>query len=101
MRTFAEAVAKTINTDANQFIKSGELASKLMPVLTSCNHLTFDDPAEALAYSGLHLVDRYGRVSQVLENLMRIGRLPLRHAGVGREVGAAPAPGLYAHSRLL
>jgi hypothetical protein len=97
MRTFAEAVSQTLYKDGDQFAQSGELASKLPAVLTSCDRLTFDDRAEALAYSGLHLVDRYGRVSQVLEYLIRVGRLPLRIAGARMlEVGAGPAPALYA-----
>ena len=78
MRTFAEAIARTLHQDGRQFTESGELATKLKPVLTSCDHLTFDNGAEALAYAGLHLLDRYGRVNQVLEYLIRIGRLPLR-----------------------
>ncbi len=97
MRTFAEAIARTLRQDGHQFTESGELATKLKPVLTSCDHLTFDNGAEALAYAGLHLLDRYGRVNQVLEYLMRIGRLPLRIRGARvLEVGAGPAPALYA-----
>jgi ribosomal protein RSM22 (predicted rRNA methylase) len=97
MRTFAEAVAQTIYKNGDGFAQSGKLASKLSAVLTSCDHLTFDERVEALAYSGLHLVDRYGRVSQVLEYLIRIGRLPLRTAGAFMlEIGAGPAPALYA-----
>jgi hypothetical protein len=97
MRTFAEAVSQTLYKDGDQFAQSGKLASKLTAVLTSCDHLTFDDRVEALAYSGLHVVDRYGRVSQVLEYLIRVGRLPLRIAGARMlEVGAGPAPALYA-----
>jgi len=97
MRTFAEAIARTLRQDGHQFTESGELATKLKPVLTSCDHLTFDNGAEALAYAGLHLLDRYGRVNQVLEYLIRIGRLPLRIRGARvLEVGAGPAPALYA-----
>lgn len=97
MRTFAEAVTQTLCKDGDQFAQSGKLASRLPAVLTSCDTLTFDDRVEALAYSALHLVDRYGRVGQVLEYLIRIGRLPLRFAGARvLEVGAGPAPALYA-----
>lgn len=96
MRTFAEAIARTLRQDGEQFTE-GELASKLEAVLTSCDHLTFDDGAEALAYAGLHLLDRYGRVNQVMEYLIKIGRLPLRMHGTRvLEVGAGPAPALYA-----
>jgi ribosomal protein RSM22 (predicted rRNA methylase) len=97
MRTFAEAVGQTLYKDGNGFAQSGTLASKLTAVLTSCDDLKFDDPVEALAYSGLHLVDRYGRVGQVLDYLIRIGRLPLRIEGARvLEIGAGPAPALYA-----
>lgn len=97
IRTFAEAIVQTLHQDGHQFAESGELASKLPSVLTSCDHLTFDDSVEALAYAGLHLLDRYGRVSQVLEYLIHIGRLPLRIGGARvLEVGAGPAPALYA-----
>lgn len=97
MRTFAEAIVRTLHQDGHQFAESGELASKLQPVLTSCDHLAFDDRVEALAYAGLHLLDRYGRVNQVLDYLLCVGRLPLRLGGVRvLEVGAGPAPALYA-----
>jgi ribosomal protein RSM22 (predicted rRNA methylase) len=97
MRTFAQAIAQTIYRDGHQFAESGELASKLHSVLALCDHLTFDDTVEALAYSGLHLLDRYGRVNQVLEYLISRGYLPLRIKGARvLEVGAGPAPALYA-----
>src|SRR5262249_5147574 len=55
------------------------------------------DVAEALAYAGLHLLDRYGRVNQVLEYLFQIGRIPLRiHGARVLEVGAGPAPAVFA-----
>jgi hypothetical protein len=97
MRTFAEAIARTLRQDGQQFLESGVLASKLEPVLASCDHLTFDNGAEAIAYAALHLLDRYGRINQVLEYLIRIGRLPARVRGARvLEVGAGPAPALYA-----
>jgi len=97
MRTFAEAIARTLRHDGQKFSRSGELASTLERVLTSCDDLRFDNGAEALAYASLHLLDRYGRVNQVLDYLVRIGRLPLRIRGARvLEVGAGPAPASYA-----
>ena len=44
-----------------------------------------------------HLADRYGRVTQVLDQLFIRGHLPVRIGGVTiLEVGAGPAPALYA-----
>ncbi|MEV6101481.1 hypothetical protein [Nocardia sp. NPDC051981] len=66
-------------------------------VLTRCNDLIFDDPAETSAYALLHLADRYGRACQVLEHLMSAGQLPLRRKHLKiLDVGCGPAPNLYA-----
>lgn len=46
-------------------------------VLRCCDELTFDAPAEALAYLLLHLPDRYCRMFQVLERLLTAARLPI------------------------
>jgi hypothetical protein len=97
MRTFAQAIASTLRGNGQRFDNSGKVAMKLQAVLGSCDNLAFDDVAEALAYAGLHLLDRYGRVNQVLEYLFGIGRLPLRICGARvLEVGAGPAPAVYA-----
>jgi hypothetical protein len=45
-------------------------------VLTSCDVLQFNDPAQALAYLILHLSDRCCRMFQVLERLLLSARLP-------------------------
>ncbi len=97
MSTFAEAICRTLRQDGRRYTVPEEIALNLKPVLTSCDFLTFNNAAEAIAYAGLHLLDRYGRVNQVLEYLIRIGRLPLRIRGLhALEVGAGPAPALYA-----
>jgi hypothetical protein len=97
MRTFAEAVAQIVRPGGPRSVPAHEVAGLLPTALTSCDELTFDDRAEAIAYAALHLVDRYGRVTQVLERVIQAGRLPLRHRGVDvLEVGAGPAPALYA-----
>lgn len=75
----------------------GSVARNLPEALRNCDALSFSQVSEAAAYAGLHLLDRYGRVMQVLEHLMRVGRLPLRKVGIKvLEVGSGPAPALYA-----
>lgn len=97
METFAEAVHRTI-ADATRWRASLADAALLLPdALGRCDDLAFDEEAEVLAYATLHLVDRYGRILQVLEHVVGIGRLPLKRVGVtALEVGAGPAPALYA-----
>jgi len=73
-------------------------------VLTSCDVLQFNDPAQALAYLILHLPDRYCRMFQVLERLLLNARLPLgRRRGFAAadsfaaiDIGAGPGPGIFA-----
>lgn len=73
------------------------LGAKLPPTRTCCDDLWFQDYDEAAAYTVQHLTDRYGRVTQVLERLFAAGHLPLRLRQMSvLEVGAGPAPGLYA-----
>ena len=97
MTTFAQAVHRTIVSGEWWSSSLAEIAPVLPKVLRDCDSLRFETDAEVRAYAALHLVDRYGRVLQVLEYLFAIGRLPLRHAGAAvLEVGAGPAPALYA-----
>jgi ribosomal protein RSM22 (predicted rRNA methylase) len=73
------------------------MARNLPEALRNCDALSFSQTSEAATYAGLHLLDRYGRVMQVLEYLTRIGRLPLRRVGIKvLEIGSGPAPALYA-----
>lgn len=73
-------------------------------VLSSCDVLRFNDPAQALAYLILHLPDRYCRMFQVLEQLLLSGRLPLGrrrdNSAVDNfaaiDIGAGPGPGMFA-----
>ncbi len=81
MSTFAEAICRTLRQDGRRYTVPEEIALNLKPVLTSCDFLTFNNAAEAIAYAGLHLLDRYGRVNQVLEYLIRIGR----HSGLSSD----------------
>jgi len=75
----------------------GAVARSLPDVFRNCDALSFSHMSEAVAYAGVHLLDRYGRVMQVLEYLMVNGRLPLRKVGLKvLEVGSGPAPALYA-----
>lgn len=76
-------------------------------VLSSCDELQFNDPAQALAYLVLHLPDRYCRMFQVLERLLLGARLPLgRRRAVAAadsfaaiDIGAGPGPGIFAIRR--
>jgi len=62
-----------------------------------CNELAFDTEAETLAYTIWHLVDRYGRILQVLDEMLEAGHLPLRRKRMSvLEVGAGPSPAAYA-----
>ncbi len=97
METFAEAVEGTVRIATETGEQADRLARNLTPVLRSCDKLTFDELLEAIPYAALHLLDRYGRVTQVLEFLIARGCLPLRLKGVNAlEVGAGPAPALFA-----
>jgi len=80
-----------------QGISASDIVSHLPPALTSCDKLRFADPNEALAYLILHLVDRYGRVTDVLERLLEHGWLPIRRRRLTvLDIGAGPAPAVYA-----
>ena len=67
-------------------------------VLSSCDELQFNDPAQALAYLILHLPDRYCRMFQVLERLLLSAKLPLgrSHGFAAIDIGACPGPGIFA-----
>jgi hypothetical protein len=97
MTRFAEAVHQTITTEGLWTSPLADIAPWIPKVLKDCDNLRFDTDVEVRAYATLHLVDRYGRVLQVVEHLFQVGRLPLRRSGIaGLEVGAGPAPALYA-----
>lgn len=73
------------------------LGANLQPTRACCDDLLFQDYDEAAAYMVQHLADRYGRVTQVLELLFTKGHLPIRRRQLSvLEIGAGPAPGLYA-----
>ena len=73
-------------------------------VLTRCDVLQFNDPAQALAYLILHLSDRYCRMFHVLERLLLSARLPLGRrrdfsaadSFAAIDIGAGPGPGIFA-----
>jgi hypothetical protein len=97
MRTLGDAVHLTLEQHGRWFPEHRPFGPRLPDVLRKCDDLAFNDRAEALAYAALHLLDRYGRVTQILEHLMLAGRLPLRRSEIRLlEVGAGPAPALYA-----
>jgi hypothetical protein len=94
LATLCDAVTATVRYAGRP---ADMLASRLPEVLSSCDDLAFGEEDQVLAYVTLHLADRYGRVTQVLERIFAAGHLPIRRRGVRiLEVGAGPAPGLYA-----
>lgn len=67
-------------------------------VLSKCDSLSFNELEQALAYVILHLPDRYGRMFQVLEQILINGALPLgknENFSV-LDIGAGPGPGIFA-----
>lgn len=80
------------------WIDSREVLAEYPSVLSECDCLTFNEPAEALAYLALHLPDRYCRVVQVLEALLLWGALPLGRTTPFAvvDIGAGPGPGVFA-----
>jgi len=90
------AVAQTLTTLYAR-AHADAVAVELPRVLKSCDDLNFNSLPEAIAYLGLHLSDRYGRVTQVLEHLLETGHIPIRRRRTAvLEVGAGPAPSIYA-----
>ena len=88
------AIARMHLTNTEEIV---ETARMLPMALAHCDDLQFASVHEAIAYAILHLADRYGRVTQVLESLFARGHLPLRRSRLAiLDVGAGPAPGLYA-----
>lgn len=76
---------------------AAELVAALPATLGRCNELAFDTDVETLAYSVWHLVERYVRVIEILDDLVRSGDLPLRKTRLtALEVGAGPMPALHA-----
>ncbi len=78
-------------------VSGEEIVRRLPDALAACDTLNFTEIGEALAYLVLHLTDRYGRVTEVLERLLQQGYLPVRRTRTAvLDVGAGPAPGVYA-----
>ncbi len=70
---------------------------QLRPTLSKCDELDFSSSAQALAYTIWHLTDRYARVISAFDALFSQGHLPLRKTRMSvLEVGAGPAPAIYA-----
>lgn len=94
LSTLCEAISDTVFRMASS---ADALGGRLPDVLGRCDELAFSDGDEVAAYMLLHLADRYGRVTQVLERLFTARHLPIRRRSLSvLEVGSGPAPGLYA-----
>ena len=84
-----------------RWVASSEQAERVVlelpRTLGRCNELAFGAEADTLAYTIWHLVDRYARIIQVLDELVRRGHLPLRMTRLSAlEIGAGPSPALHA-----
>jgi hypothetical protein len=78
--------------DARHYIEA------LPDAFAACNNVaTYEDESKIIAYASVHFLERYRRFYKVLENLFRIGRLPMRARGVRLlDIGTGPAQCLYA-----
>lgn len=90
----------TVSTIARRALltpSANDIVTRYPDILANCDRLAFDSDAETVAYLIWHLSDRYGRVLQVLDRLFIAGHLPLRRNRLSiMEVGAGPAPALFA-----
>jgi hypothetical protein len=93
-------IASTVSTVARRALltpSADDIVARYTDILANCDRLNFDSDAETVAYLIWHLSDRYGRVLQVLDQLFAAGNLPLRRNRLSvMEVGAGPAPALFA-----
>lgn len=97
LQTVCEAVGAVIRRHMTTAGAADAVAAALGPTRVACDSLDFTLTEQALAYMVQHLADRDGRVSQLLERLLATGHLPLRKSRLTvLDVGAGPAPALYA-----
>jgi hypothetical protein len=96
-------ICRAVELSANWFmeyegINGLQILSQYPDVLAKCDELDFNDPSQAAAYLLVHLADRYCRVWQVLEELLKKGRLPLGKSPnfSALDIGAGPGPGIFA-----
>lgn len=96
-----EALIAAISRVARGYLlreETADAAVRQFPsILRCCDVLDFDTLAQTVSHMIWHLADRYGRVTQVLDLVFAEGHLPIRRRGVTvLEVGAGPAPALFA-----
>jgi len=97
LSTLCDAIGDIIHQNVTDSRSADEVAHAIMPTRHHCDSLDFTTVGECLAYAMQHVADRYGRITQVLENLLRAGHLPIRKRRLTvLDVGAGPAPALYA-----
>jgi hypothetical protein len=72
-------------------------SERIPDVLKCCDDPIYDLPFAAEAYAFLHLVDRYRRFWDVLEEVLKARVLPVRESALDvLDIGTGPAPALYA-----
>ena len=78
-------------------VERARFFEQLVPTAQCCDQVLYDDVPTAAAYAFQHLLERYRRTWQVLEELMHHGALPFGRYGVNLlDVGTGPAPTIYA-----
>jgi hypothetical protein len=96
-------ICRAVELSANWFMKYEGIAglqilSQYPDVLTKCDELDFNDPSQAAAYLIVHPANRYCRVWQVLEKLLKASRLPLEKMPnfPALDIGAGSGPSILA-----
>jgi hypothetical protein len=73
------------------------IINRIVPTAQNCDEVSYNDPPSVVAYAFQHLLERYRRTWQVLEELLRQKVLPYGACGVNvLDVGTGPAPTIYA-----
>lgn len=97
MSRLAEGVRRLTTRWVVSPVQAERVVLELPRTLGRCNELAFNSESETLAYTIWHLVDRYARTLQALDELVRRGHLPLRKTRLSvLEIGAGPSPALHA-----
>ena len=102
LRTQFSALTSALRIFLDDYVRTREVAREIWAavpaVMSRCNDpATFCLPRAALAYSWLHLPDRYVRTWLALEQLVEARLLPMGKHGVrALDVGTGPGPSAFA-----